>query len=100
MTAVQLMLSNDMWEDAISLVDQIKHEVRCTLKTKCHTFIHFFYNNDQDNHCALFHCLVSHLAKVSIDVRNKPCMTRLSYYVLNMLQLIAYFAGRSFKPVY
>ena len=34
MTAVQLMLSNDMWEDAISLVDQIKHEVRCTLKTK------------------------------------------------------------------
>ena len=30
MTAVQLLLSNDMWEDAISLVDQTKHEVRFT----------------------------------------------------------------------
>ena len=28
MTAVQLLLSNDMWEDAISLVEQTKHEVR------------------------------------------------------------------------
>ena len=27
MISVQLLLSNSMWEDAISLVDQTKHEV-------------------------------------------------------------------------
>ena len=46
MSSLQLLISNKLWSDAITLVERLKDEEKC--------------------HSALFHCLLVSLAKVRV----------------------------------
>ncbi len=50
MSCLQLLLSNELWLDAITLVEELK--------------------NEESSHCALFHCLLVSLANVRNNYDN------------------------------